>query len=78
MFCNKQVVQILVGEGAHHLCGDGRRGGAHQPDELHGMNGYDVAPGYGDDLSRHKALAFAVDLDGDSTPRTYTQQHVCS
>lgn len=68
------MVQILVGEGGHPR-GGGRRGGAHQPgDELQEMNGYDVAPGYVDDLSRHKALAFAVDLD---SPRTYTQ-HVSS
>ena len=72
-FCLQQVVQILVGEGAHPR-GGGRHGGAHQPDELLEMNVYDAAAGYVDDLSRHKALAFAVDLD---SPRTYTQ-HVSS
>jgi hypothetical protein len=61
-----QVVQILAGEGAHLRGGRG----AHRPDELlPETNGYDdgdAAPGYVDDLSRHKALAFAVDVDVDS------------
>jgi interleukin-1 receptor-associated kinase 1 len=70
----QQVVRILVGEGTHPR-GGGRRSGAHQLDELSELNGYDVAPGYVDDLSRHKALAFAVDLD---SPRTYTQQRISS
>ncbi|XP_066334223.1 receptor-like cytosolic serine/threonine-protein kinase RBK2 [Miscanthus floridulus] len=39
-----EVVQILVGEGAHPR-GGGRHGGAHQPDELQEMNGYDAAAG---------------------------------
>ncbi|KXG29017.1 receptor-like cytosolic serine/threonine-protein kinase RBK2 [Sorghum bicolor] len=69
-----EVVRILVGEGTHPR-GGGRRSGAHQLDELSELNGYDVAPGYVDDLSRHKALAFAVDLD---SPRTYTQQRISS
>ena len=71
-FCLQQVVQILVGEGAHPR-GGGRHGGAHQPDELQEMNGYDAAAGYVDDLSRHKALAFAVDMDWthhEHTPST--------
>ncbi|CAL4982937.1 unnamed protein product [Urochloa decumbens] len=63
-----KVVRILVGEGMHP-CGQGHNE-THQSSELlHEMNGYDdAAPGYLDDLSRHKALAF--DFDGESTPRT--------
>ena len=69
MQCNTyvQVVQILAGEGAHLRGGRG----AHGVDDelLPETNGYDgdAAPaGYVDDLSRHKALAFAVDVDVDS------------
>lgn len=61
-----QVVQILAGEGAHLRGGRG----AHGVDDelLPETDGYDgdAAPGYVDDLSRHKALAFAVDVDVDS------------
>ncbi|CAO2144948.1 unnamed protein product [Urochloa humidicola] len=60
------VVRILAGEGTHP-CADGHNE-THQHDELHETNSYDAAPGYLDDLSRHKALAF--DFDGESTPRT--------
>ncbi|TKW02121.1 hypothetical protein SEVIR_8G224600v4 [Setaria viridis] len=62
-----KVVRILVGEGTHP-CAEGGQHGTHHLGELHEMNGYDAAPGYSDDLSRHKALAF--DFDGESTPRT--------
>ncbi|OEL25110.1 Receptor-like cytosolic serine/threonine-protein kinase RBK2 [Dichanthelium oligosanthes] len=62
-----KVVRILVGEGTHP-CVEGHRG-THHLGELHETDGYDAAPGYLDDLSRHKALAF--DFDGESTPRTY-------
>ncbi|AQK48732.1 Protein kinase superfamily protein [Zea mays] len=61
-----EVVQILAGEGAHLRGGRG----AHGVDDelLPETDGYDgdAAPGYVDDLSRHKALAFAVDVDVDS------------
>jgi interleukin-1 receptor-associated kinase 1 len=80
-----KVVRMLAGGGegaaaaaaAHprvqQLEGGGRSGTRQQPgdDELqHETNGYDAAPGYTDDLSRHKALAFDF-VDGESTPRTY-------
>jgi len=66
-----QVVQILVGERTQvHPWGERHRGSHHPAGELHDeTDGYDAAPGYLDDLSRHKALAF--DFDGESTPRTH-------
>ncbi|KAG2558992.1 receptor-like cytosolic serine/threonine-protein kinase RBK2 [Panicum virgatum] len=66
-----KVAQILVGERTKvHPWGERHRGSHHPAGELHDeTDGYDAAPGYLDDLSRHKALAF--DFDGESTPRTH-------